>query len=67
MVENASRQKLKVFHTDNGGEFTSTKFEEFLKSKGIHHECTIPKTSEQKWCGGEIKSNFGRNCSLNVD
>ena len=44
MVENASGNKLKVLHTDNGGEF---KFEEFLKSKGIRHECTIPKTPEQ--------------------
>ena len=47
MVENASGNKLKVLRTDNGGEFTSTKFEEFLKSKGIRHERTIPKTSEQ--------------------
>ena len=47
MVENASGNKLKVLRTDNGGEFTSTKFEEFLKSKGIRHERTIPKTPEQ--------------------
>ena len=47
MVENASGHKLKVLCTDNGGEFTSTKFEEFLKSKGIRHERTIPKTPEQ--------------------
>ena len=47
MVENASGHKLKVLRTDNGGEFTSTKFEEFLKSKGIRHERTIPKTPEQ--------------------
>ena len=37
MVENASGNKLKVLRTNNGGEFTSTKFEEFLKSKGIRH------------------------------
>ena len=47
MVEKTSGHKLKVLRTDNGGEFTSTKFEEFLKSEGIHHECTIPKTPEQ--------------------
>lgn len=47
MVEKTSGHKLKVLRTDNSGEFTSTKFEEFLKSEGIHHECTIPKTPEQ--------------------
>jgi len=47
LVENASGQKLKVLRTDNGGEYTSIKFEEFLKSEGVRHECTIPKTPEQ--------------------
>ena len=47
MVEKTSGHKLKVLRTDNSGEFTSTKFEEFLKSEGIRHECTIPKTPEQ--------------------
>ena len=47
LVENASGHKLKVLRTDNGGEFTSTKFEEFLKSTGVRHECTVPKTPEQ--------------------
>ena len=37
----------KVLRTDNGGEFTSTKFKEFLKSKGIRYERTIPKIPEQ--------------------
>jgi len=46
MVENASGKKLKVLHIDNGGEYTSNKFEEFLKSKGLRHECTVPKTPE---------------------
>ena len=47
MVEKASGQKLKILRTDNGGEYTSNKFEEFLKSEGICHECTVPKTPEQ--------------------
>ena len=37
----------RTFRTDNGGEYTSKKFEEFLKSEGIRLECTIPKTPEQ--------------------
>ena len=47
MVEKPSGHDLKILRTDNGGEFTSNKFEEYLKSEGIHHEYTIPKTPEQ--------------------
>ena len=47
LVDNASGHKLKVLCTDNVGEFTSTKFEEFLISKGVRHESTVPKTPEQ--------------------
>ena len=47
LVENGSDKKLKVLRTDGGGEYTSTEFEEFLKSAGIRHEQTVPKTPEQ--------------------
>ena len=47
LVEKSSGKKIKVFRTDNGGEYTSRKFEDYLKSEGIHHECTNPKTPEQ--------------------
>ena len=47
MVEKSTGKKLKTFRTDNGGEYTSKKFEEFLQSEGIRQEYTIPKTSEQ--------------------
>ena len=33
--------------TDNGGEYTSARFEELLKCEGIRHERTIPRTPEQ--------------------
>ena len=36
-----------MIHSDNGGEYTSAKFENYLKSEGIRHECTVPKTPEQ--------------------
>ena len=38
---------MKTLRTDNGGEFTSTKFQSYLKSCGVRHELTIPKTPEQ--------------------
>ena len=47
MVEKSSRYKMKVLRTDNGGEFTSTEFQEYLQQEGIKHELTVPKTPEQ--------------------
>ena len=43
LVENCSGRKLP---TDNGGEYLSTKFGEYLSSEGICHEHTVPKTPE---------------------
>ena len=47
LVEKSTGHKLKIFRTDNGGEFTSTEFESYLKEEGIKHEYTIPKTPQQ--------------------
>ena len=47
LVEKSSGKKLKTVCTDNGGEYNSKKFQDYLKSEGIRHECTIPKTLEQ--------------------
>ena len=46
-MDKSSGRKVKAIHTDNGGEYTSTKFEDYLKSEGIRHERTVPKTPEQ--------------------
>ena len=46
-VEKSLGQSVKIFRSDNGGEFTSTEFEEYLKKEGIKHELTIPKCPEQ--------------------
>ena len=47
LVENSSGQKLKMLHTDNGGEYTSTEFIKYLKKEGVRHEFTVPKTPQQ--------------------
>ena len=39
--------KVKMFWTDNGGEYTSKDFEEYLKREGIQYELTVPKTPQQ--------------------
>ena len=44
LVEKSSGRKLKVLRTDNDGEYTSTKFEDYLEAKGVRHERTVPKT-----------------------
>lgn len=47
LVEKSSGKKLKTLRTDNGGEYTSTKFETYLRSEGVRHELTVAKTPEQ--------------------
>ena len=46
-VELESSFKLKTLRTDNGGEYTSNEFNEFLKREGIKHERSVPKTPGQ--------------------
>jgi len=38
MVEKEKRRKVKFLRSDNGGEYTSTKFKEYLGSEGIEHQ-----------------------------
>ena len=47
LVENMYDKKIKVFRTDNGGEYTSAEFESYLREEGIRHEKTCPKTPGQ--------------------
>jgi len=47
LVENQFNAKVKTFRSDNGGEYTSNVFRDYLKKEGIRHETTIPKTPEQ--------------------
>lgn len=47
MVEKSTGHNVKTLRTDNGGEYTSREFEDYLKKEGIRHEYTVPKTPEQ--------------------
>jgi Pol polyprotein/LTR polyprotein gag-polypeptide-like protein/gag-pre-integrase-like protein/integrase-like protein len=38
--------KLKAFRTDGEGKYMSKHFESYLKTKGIHHEITMPNTPQ---------------------
>lgn len=47
MVENKNGQTIKCLRLDNGVEYSSTRFEEFLKKNGIKHQKTVPCTPQQ--------------------
>jgi len=47
IVTNECDLKLGALRTDNGGEYISREFQEYLKSRGIRHEPTIAYTPEQ--------------------
>ena len=46
-VEKTTGRKLKALRTDNGGEYTSTDFKAYLRTEGVRHELTVPKTPKQ--------------------
>ena len=44
---NECKESIATLRTDNGGEYLSKQFQNFLRSKGITHETTNPYTPEQ--------------------
>ncbi len=46
-VENQIRKKIKVFRSDDEGEFKSNDFQKFLKSHGIQHQTSTLYTLQQ--------------------
>ena len=42
LAKKCTGQELKVFKTDNGGEFTSKDIKEYRRKEGIRHELTSP-------------------------
>ena len=47
LVENKTGEHVKLFHTDNGDEYTSESFAHYLHSEVIHHQTTTPHTSAE--------------------
>ncbi|MCO5555505.1 hypothetical protein L7F22_009050 [Adiantum nelumboides] len=47
MVENETGSKVQTLRTDQGGEYMSGAFKDFLGKKGIKHQCTMPYTPQQ--------------------
>lgn len=46
-IENQKESAMKIFRSDNGGEFCASVFENFLESNGIVHQKTNAYTPEQ--------------------
>ncbi|GJT32633.1 retrovirus-related pol polyprotein from transposon TNT 1-94 [Tanacetum coccineum] len=42
LVEVQSGNTLRILRTDNGGEYTSNEFEDFLRQQGVIHQVTVP-------------------------
>ena len=47
LVEQETNQIINIFHTDNGGEYSSKDFESYLWKLGVNHQVTAPYTSAQ--------------------
>ncbi len=47
LVENEIGNKIKVLHSDNGGEFVSKKFDAFLAECGIQRQTSAPDSPQQ--------------------
>ena len=47
LIENLFEKKIKIFRSDNGGEFTSGEFKEFCKEVGIKRDLSTPYNHQQ--------------------
>ena len=47
MATNVTGKRIKILRCDNGGDYTSRIFDDFLKSKGIKRQFSVPRTPEQ--------------------
>ena len=47
LMENLTEHRVKIFRSDNRGEYESREFSEYCKSHGIKRETTVPYTPQQ--------------------
>uniref|UniRef100_A0A1X7TMT1 Integrase catalytic domain-containing protein n=1 Tax=Amphimedon queenslandica TaxID=400682 RepID=A0A1X7TMT1_AMPQE len=51
-------QVVKRLRPNNGGEYTSTEFQSYLKAEGITHKLTVPKSPEQNGEAEQLNRTF---------
>ena len=64
LLEKSSGMKVKVLLTDNGGEYMSKEFEEYLAKHSIQHELTVPKTPQQNGVAERMNRKLMENIRL---
>ena len=47
MVEKHTTKSIKIIRSDNGGEYTSNEWKQFLQAEGVQHQTTVPYTPQQ--------------------
>ena len=47
MVTSMTEKKIKILRSDNGGEYTSKEFYNYLKEKGIQQQLSVPRAPQQ--------------------
>ena len=47
LLENQTKRRVQAIRTDNGREYVNTELTQYLKSRGILHQTTVPYTPEQ--------------------
>lgn len=50
LSEKQNGHNIRIFRSDNGGEFVNDELETFFSEMGIHHQRTVPYTPEQNGC-----------------
>lgn len=47
MISNVHGERVKILRSDNGGEYNSLEFKEYMRIKGIQHQTTVAYTPQQ--------------------
>ena len=67
LMENQTGWKMKVLRSDNGGEYTSKEFKDYLASKGIKYQLSISGRSEQNGVAERVNWTLTeRACSIRL-
>ena len=65
LVKTEAGQRVIIFWTDNGGEYSSKEFEAYLQRQGIQHQVTAPYTSAQNGKAEQLHQTlFNRACAI---
>ena len=58
-IEKLTGHKIKIFHSDRGGEFMSGDFDTFLEEQGITRETSAPRTPQQNGVAERMMQTLG--------